>query len=142
MFGLPTERLPMNAPRPHPHFDDRGTLNWHTRYADALAEAQRDGKTLFVDMGREACGQCRTLIQAIVPRPDVAPLLQKHFVALAADADETEDEVLKHAYQLEDAYMLPFVMFVRGDGTFVEGISGAVNPLTFAARLKRIAGVA
>jgi len=131
----------MSERRHHPHFDDRGTLSWHTRYDDALAQAKRENKKLFIDMGREQCGQCRTLVQAIVPRPDVAPLLQEHFVALSADADETEDAVLKHAYELEDAYMLPFVMFVDGDGKFIEGMSGAVNPISFASRLKRIAGV-
>jgi hypothetical protein len=40
--------------KPHPHFDDRGTLSWHTRYADALAEAKRDKKIVFIEMGREA----------------------------------------------------------------------------------------
>jgi hypothetical protein len=66
--------------------------------------------------------------------------MQAHFVALASDADDTEEAVLKHAYNLEDAYMLPFVMFVDSDGKFVEGFSGAANPLSCAARLKRIAG--
>jgi hypothetical protein len=37
----------------HPHFDDRGTLAWHTRYADALAQAKRENKVLFIEMGRE-----------------------------------------------------------------------------------------
>ena len=80
-------------------------------------------------------------MQSVVPRSDVAPLLQAHFVALASDADETEEAVLKHAYNLEDAYMLPFVMFVDAEGKFLEGLSGSVNPITFAARLKRLAGV-
>ena len=80
-------------------------------------------------------------MQSVVPRPDVAPLLQAHFVALASDADDPEDAVLKHAHELEEAYMLPFVLFVDGDGKFIEGFSGAANPISFAARLKRIAGV-
>lgn len=80
-------------------------------------------------------------MQSVIPRPDVAPLLQSHFVALASDADDTEDAVMQHALKLEDAYMLPFVMFVDADGKFIEGLSGTVNPITFAARLKRIAGV-
>ncbi|MDZ4772278.1 MAG: hypothetical protein SGI72_04000 [Planctomycetota bacterium] len=80
-------------------------------------------------------------MQSVVPRPDIAPLLQAHFVALASDADETEDAVLKHAHELEDAYMLPFVMFIDAEGKFVEGFAGAANPISFAARLKRIAGV-
>ena len=45
----------MNTPtkRKHPHFDDRGTLDWHTSFAGALKEAQRDKKRLFIEIGRE-----------------------------------------------------------------------------------------
>jgi hypothetical protein len=84
---------------------------------------------------------CRALVQSVIPRPDVAPLLQQHFVALASDADDTEDEVMNHAEHLEDAMMLPFVMFVGPDGKYIDGYSGATNPITFAARLKKIANV-
>jgi hypothetical protein len=44
----------MSARRSHPHFDDRGTLDWHTRWSEALAEARKAGKHLFVELGREA----------------------------------------------------------------------------------------
>jgi hypothetical protein len=80
-------------------------------------------------------------VQSIVPRPDVAPLLQQHFVALASDADDPEDEVIALAQHLEDAYMLPFVIFADSEGRYAGGQSGAVNPMTFAATLKRIAGI-
>lgn len=130
----------MTTKRAHPHFDDRGTLDWHTRYADALAQAKREKKHVFIELGREQCSQCRTLVQSVVPRPDVAPILQAHFVALASDADDTESEVEDVAMELEDATMLPFVLFVDGDGKFVDGMSGFVNPVLFASTCKRIAG--
>ncbi|MCY2959120.1 MAG: hypothetical protein NTY35_03060 [Planctomycetota bacterium] len=79
-------------------------------------------------------------MQGVVPRPDVAPLLQQHFVALAADADDTEREVEELAMNLEDAMMLPFVLFVDADGKFVDGFSGSINPVLFASTLKRISG--
>lgn len=132
----------MTTNRPHPHFDDRGTLDWNTRWVDALAQAKREGKRVFVELGREACGSCRSLVQAVVPRPDVSTLLQQHFVALAADADETEPEVEGLALNLEDAMMLPFVLFTDADGRFLEGSSGAQNPANFAAALKRVSGAA
>ncbi|MBI5362157.1 MAG: hypothetical protein HZA53_03195 [Planctomycetes bacterium] len=78
-------------------------------------------------------------MQGVVPRPDVAPLLQQHFVALAADCDDAEDEVLHLAGMLEDAQMLPFVLFTGPDGRFLEGASGAVQPATFAKTLQRLA---
>jgi len=37
----------------HPHFDDRGTLDWHTRWSDALAAARAQGRLVFIEMGRE-----------------------------------------------------------------------------------------
>ena len=78
-------------------------------------------------------------MQGVVPRPDVAPLLQQHFVALAADADDTEDEVVALAQKLEDAYMLPFVIFTDSDGRFLTGSSGMVNPAAFAKTLQELA---
>jgi hypothetical protein len=39
--------------RKHPHFDDRGTLDWFPSFAEALAAAKRDGKRLFIEIGRE-----------------------------------------------------------------------------------------
>lgn len=49
-------------------------------------------------------------------------------MALAADADEPEPPVLDLALELEDAMMLPFVLFADADGEFVTGYSGVVTP--------------
>jgi thioredoxin-related protein len=127
----------MTATRaPHPHFDDRGTLHWHARWSDALAQAAREDKLVFVEFGREACGLCRALVQSVVPRPDVASLLQQHFVALASDCDDPEDEVVALAEHLRDATMLPFVLFADARGTFLGGSSGAVQPASFVRTLQ------
>jgi len=126
---------------PHPHFDDKGTLDWQTRYAEALAAAKVQGKLVFIELGRLQCSQCRTLVQNIVTRPDIAPVLQQHYIALAADADDSEDEVIDLAGNLDDAYMLPFVMFCDANGAFLGGSSGQVNPLSFANTVKKLAGL-
>lgn len=128
----------MTQRRRHPHFDDRGTLDWHTRWSEALETAGREKKLLLVEFGREACGSCRGFVQAIVPRPDVAPLLQGHFVALASDCDDPEDEVLALAEKLEDAQMLPFVLVADERGQFLDGSSGAVAPASFLKTLQRL----
>ncbi|MFN0009673.1 MAG: hypothetical protein ACKVXR_17400 [Planctomycetota bacterium] len=44
----------MGEHRRHPHFDDRGTMSWHTSFEDALAEARKEKKLVFIEMGREA----------------------------------------------------------------------------------------
>ena len=77
-------------------------------------------------------------MQGVVPRPDVAPLLQEHFIALAADADNPEQPVSDLAMNLEDAMMLPFVLFADADGNFLDGCSGAVAPPYLIKTLEKI----
>ena len=43
----------MTQNTPHPHFDDQGTLHWHTQMAAALAQAKAEGKQVFIEFGRE-----------------------------------------------------------------------------------------
>jgi hypothetical protein len=77
-------------------------------------------------------------VQGVVPRPDVAPVLRRHFVALAADADDCEPEVLALAGNLQNAEMLPFVLFADCEGRFLEGSSGAIDPKRFVQTLQRL----
>ena len=128
----------MSSARPHPHFDDRGTLDWHATLDEALARARKERKLVFIDFGREACSQCRALVQGVVPHPEIAPLLQAGFVAVASDCDDAEDAVERLAEQLEDASMLPFVIFADAEGRFLGGSSGAVNPVRFKRKLEEL----
>jgi hypothetical protein len=77
-------------------------------------------------------------VQGVVPRQDIAPLLKEGFVALASDADDPEQDVLRLAYNLEDAMMLPFVIFADKEGRFAGGSSGFVNPAAFKAALEQL----
>jgi hypothetical protein len=54
----------------------------------------------------------------------VAARLGAHFVGVAADADGADPRILKLAMQLEDAAMLPFVIFTDESGAFKTGYSG------------------
>jgi len=130
----------MSEKRPHPHFDDKGALDWHTSFAEALATARASGKKIFIELGRELCSQCRSLVQGVVPRSDVAPVLREHFVALAADADDPEPEVVELAQRLEGAMMLPFVIFADAEGRFLTGYSGTTTPPYFLRTLNKLVG--
>lgn len=75
-------------------------------------------------------------MQGVVPHAQIAPLLQQGFVALASDCDDPEDEVIELARNIEDAYMLPFVVFADAEGRFLAGSSGAVNPVSLKRTLE------
>jgi len=128
----------MTEKRPHPHFDDKGTLDWHVELAPALSQAATERKLVFIEVGREACSQCRTLVQGVVPHPEIAPLLQRGFVAVASDCDDAEDSVIELAQELGDANMLPFVLFCDAQGKFLGGSSGPVNPISFRRRMEEL----
>lgn len=78
-------------------------------------------------------------MQGVVPHPEIAPLLRQGFVALASDCDDPEDEVVALAQALDDANMLPFVVFADAQGRFLGGSSGAVNPVAFKRTLEQLA---
>lgn len=43
----------MSEKTAHPHFDDKGSLDWTTTWADAQAKAKEGDKRIFVELGRE-----------------------------------------------------------------------------------------
>ncbi len=49
-------------------------------------------------------------------------------MAVASDCDEPEPEVIEIAQELEDAMMLPFVLFTDANGKYIDGYSGVVTP--------------
>ncbi len=128
---------PETTQQKHPHFDDRGAHAWFTVFAEAQAAAKKDGKHLFIEIGRELCSGCRTLVQAVLPRPDIAPLLQRHYVALAGDADLPEAEVHRLIFKLRTASMLPIVIVADAEGRFLEGLAGVSDPARMKALLEK-----
>ena len=77
-------------------------------------------------------------MQGVLPHPEIAPTLQRHFVALASDCDDPEPEVEALAMRLEEATMLPFVLFADAEGRFLRGSSGAVYPLAFKRTVEEL----
>ena len=77
-------------------------------------------------------------MQAIIPRPDIAPILQESFIALAADVDDLEPEVGALVSNLSNAQMLPFIIVTDSDGNFATGFAGAVTPTTLKDLLEGV----
>jgi thioredoxin-related protein len=123
----------------HPDFDDQGAVSWFTDFQAALAEAQRTGKRLFVESGREACGNCRVLVEKVIPQPEVRDYLNEHFVCLADDCDAMAPEVMKLGMAvMPQARTLPFVLFADGSGKPLGGHSGGITAEAFLKLLRGI----
>jgi hypothetical protein len=70
----------------------------------------------------------------------VAPLLQKGYIALAADADLPEAEVHRLVFKLKNASMLPIVIVADAEGAFLGGLSGLPDPARLRQLLETHAG--
>jgi len=74
-----------------------------------------------------------------MPQPEIAELLQEHFVGLASDCDAPESEVADLvATHLADGMTLPFVLITDANGAFLTGWHGPVNPNTLKKTLSEI----
>lgn len=123
----------------HPHFNDRGAVRWHTRLSDALEEAKREGKLVFIEYGRYACGNCRALVEGIIPQESIAALLNEKFVCLASDCDHAEPEVRAiGARHMAYARALPFCLYLDSDGGFLHGSQGGLSVYSFREDLERV----
>ena len=80
-------------------------------------------------------------MEGVVPHPQVAPILQDHFVGLAADADADDQDVIQLAMKLEGAMMLPFVIFTDEQGEFLDGYSGTTTPPYFLKTIQKLTGL-
>jgi hypothetical protein len=67
-------------------------------------------------------------VQAVVPRPDIAPLLTDNFVAVAGDADDPHPGVQELLLKLRNASMLPIVVLADAEGGFLGGGAGGFDP--------------
>ncbi len=76
-------------------------------------------------------------MQGLIPRPELAGVLQQHCIALASDCDDPEDAVIELVEHIEDAAMLPFVVFADAQGRYLAGHSGAQTPAMLKALLER-----
>jgi hypothetical protein len=88
----------------------------------ALKTAQREGKLLFVQLGREACGNCQALKGMIAKRE--VPLAESKYVYADVNCDDSKtfDLFTKH-FQVEGS-TLPFVVVAAPDGTQLAARSG------------------
>ena len=130
---------PTFASTTHPYFNDQGTLAWYCDLAAAQEAGRASGKLVFIEYGRRACCNCRTLVSRVLPAPAVKSRLSARCVGLAADCDEPDprvEAVFRRA--MPDASLLPFVAVVSPDLDYVTGWQGAMDVAACSLEVARV----
>ncbi|HJW08347.1 MAG TPA: thioredoxin domain-containing protein, partial [Holophagaceae bacterium] len=72
-------------------------VDWHPWGEEALAKAKAEDKPIFLSIGYSACHWCHVMERESFENPEVAEILNAHFVPIKVDREERPD--------LDDLYM-------------------------------------
>src|SRR5579863_8841763 len=66
-------------------------IRWHEWGEEAFAAAQRENKPMLLDIGAVWCHWCHVMDRESYEDPDVAAIVNEHFIAVKVDRDERPD---------------------------------------------------
>jgi len=66
-------------------------IQWHEWGPEAFAAAQRDNKPMLLDVGAVWCHWCHVMDRESYDDPEIAAIVNEHFVAVKVDRDERPD---------------------------------------------------
>ena len=102
----------------------RDPVDWYPWGDEAFAKARKEGKLVFLSSGFDSCHWCHVMARETFADPEVAKLLNAHFVCIKVDREERPD--VDHVYLT--ALMAagvrggwPLSVFLTADGKPVAG---------------------
>lgn len=90
-------------------------------WKQALAEAQKENKLIFMDAYTSWCGPCRMMDKDVFTNKQVGQYFNQHFVNLKMNMENKEGRELAAKYQVR-AY--PSLLFIDGSGQVVHRATG------------------
>src|SRR3984957_4900987 len=66
-------------------------IQWHEWGPEAFAAAQRDNKPMLLDIGAVWCHWCHVMDRESYDDPEIAAIVNEHFIAMKVDRDERPD---------------------------------------------------
>src|ERR1039458_9967687 len=69
----------------------RQPIQWHEWGAEAFATAQRENKPILLDIGAVWCHWCHVMDRESYDDPEIAAIVNEHFIAVKVDRDERPD---------------------------------------------------
>lgn len=108
-----------------------------TKLEEAMVSAKADGKLLFIQMGRETCGNCQALKSYI--SSGAVRLPKERFVYVDLNCDNREASQAFFSRYKVDGNTLPFVVVADSEGKQLAGRSGYGSPEEFKKLVKEAA---
>jgi len=108
--------------------DGQGIQFFKGTWEQALAEAKKTNKLLFVDAYATWCGPCKMMAKKVFPQKEVGDFYNKNFIPVKIDVDSKTGRPLASKYQVK---AMPTYLFVAGSGKLVYRKLGYMQPKDF-----------
>lgn len=107
--------------------------SWHTTLTTARAEAERDGRLVFVDLFADWCGWCRVLDRKVFSQPVFDDLARRMVLVRLDVEDGAEGARTQARYQ---ATGLPTTLILEPSGALVGKVTGVAEPAEYVANIE------
>jgi uncharacterized protein YyaL (SSP411 family) len=99
-------------------------VDWFPWGEEAFAKAKKEGKIVFLSIGYSSCHWCHVMERESFSNPEVAKILNEHFVCIKVDREERPD--IDHVYMTALQTMnqrggWPLSMWLTADGRPIVG---------------------
>ncbi|HLT26870.1 MAG TPA: thioredoxin domain-containing protein [Zeimonas sp.] len=115
---MPNRLAHETSPYLRQHADN--PLDWYPWGEEALERAAREGRPILLSIGYSACHWCHVMAHESFEDPDIAALVDRHFVAIKVDREERPDldQIYQAALQAitQRGGGWPLTMFLTPDG--------------------------
>lgn len=96
--------------------DDKGIVFFQGTWKEALAEAKKQKKHLFVDFYAQWCGPCKMMARQTFTKKKVGEEFNMHYINVKIDIDKNEGPMLKKRYAILN---LPTLLIIDHKGKVV-----------------------
>ena len=113
----------------------KGIAFFEGSYVDALDQAKKENKHVFLDVYATWCGPCKRLKKETFKDAEVGNYYNKNFINIAIDGETEEGRKLMSSYNINS---YPNLLIVDSDGKEKTRHSGFMQPYIFINFGKRI----
>ena len=100
----------------------QGIEFFHGSWEEALIEAEKQGKPIFVDCYTTWCGPCKRMAKDVFPKEEVGAFYNEYFINVKMDMEKGEGPSFGKKYPV-GAY--PTLYYIKSDGEVIMAQRGA-----------------